>query len=55
MSEKTYHLELTGDKGARFAGSCTLIRADGETVIPLDGQVVPYADGLRRPGTYLQA
>jgi hypothetical protein len=45
MSDKTYQLQLTGDEGARFVGSCTLTTADGETVLPLDGEV-PYANEL---------
>ncbi len=43
--EKTYHLQLTGDQGAHFSGSCALTTADGETVIPFDG-TVPYEKEL---------
>ncbi len=43
--EKTYQLQLTGDQGAHFTGSCALATADGETIIPLDGGV-PFATEL---------
>ena len=44
MSDVTYHVQLTGDEDARFAGSCTLTRTnDDEAVISLDGHV-PYSN-----------
>lgn len=42
---KTYHLELTGDDGARFTGSCTLATENGDEVVPLDGEV-PFKQDL---------
>ena len=43
--DKTYQLQLTGDQGAHFSGSCALSTADGEVIIPLDGGV-PYQTEL---------
>ena len=37
--EKTYHIVVSGDAGARFSGTCAIETSGGETLLVLKGNV----------------